>query len=169
MDDYLKTGRISPPETLDILHKRPTAAQPLRKEELYLHGYGRHFGEKLTYSTGLAYGTGLAVGGSYGLALGVSKGGATRKLFLNSVLNSCSTHGPGLANQCGVITMFYVGFNNLVAWIRGEDDVINAATSGFLAGGLYKVTQSWMAAGRYAAASTVAFTGVDLALRYRWI
>ena len=62
---------------------------------------------KMTYSIGLTYGAGLLTGGFYGGLLGIRQGGATPKLFLNSVLNSCSRYGPALANQSAIITMYY--------------------------------------------------------------
>ncbi|CEL92352.1 unnamed protein product [Vitrella brassicaformis CCMP3155] len=158
------TGGIR--SNLDILsQRRPAASGSLattaRKDDLYLHGYGRQWGEKLTYSVGLAYASGLAVGGGYGLVMGLRKGGATSRLFFNSVLNSTSTHGPALANQCAVIAGFYVGFNNLIGWVRGADDIGNAAIAGALAGGLFKITTSWKAAIRYSLVATGVFTGID--------
>ena len=84
----------------------------------------------MTYSVGLTYGLGLLCGGTYGALLGLRQGGATSKLFVNSVLNSCSRYGPALGNQSAIITMYYVSFNNLISWLRGADDMGNAATSG---------------------------------------
>eukprot|EP00386_Alphamonas_edax_P012529 GDKI01039094.1.p1 GENE.GDKI01039094.1~~GDKI01039094.1.p1 ORF type:complete len:170 (-),score=44.81 GDKI01039094.1:29-538(-) len=169
MDDYLKSGGIK--TNLDIISTTPRSRSPTlqQKDELYLQGYGRQWGEKLTYSTGLAYGSGLMIGGGYGFLLGVRKGGATPKLFLNSILNSCATQGPALANQAGVITMFYVSFNNLISWARGQDDVINAAAAGALSGGLFKATTSWKAAAKYSVVSSAIFTGIDLAFREGYI
>ena len=72
---------------------------------------------KMTYSIGLTYGAGLLSGGFYGGLLGVRQGGATPKLFLNSVLNSCSRYGPALANQSAIITMYYVPwFDTRISW-----------------------------------------------------
>lgn len=58
MDDYLKSGRVNP--QLDVLNRGvgSSGAPVSRKEELYLSGYGRQWGEKLTYSTGVAYASG---------------------------------------------------------------------------------------------------------------
>merc|ERR1719217_1697631 len=114
----------------------------------------------MTYSIGLMYGLGLFSGGSYGFLLGLRQGGATPKLFVNSVLNSSSRYGPGLGNQAAIMTMYYVSFNNLISWMRGEDDIGNAAISGGLAGALYKSAgKSWQAMGKYSAISAVMFTG----------
>eukprot|EP00397_Hematodinium_sp_SG-2012_P051859 GEMP01061014.1.p1 GENE.GEMP01061014.1~~GEMP01061014.1.p1 ORF type:complete len:164 (+),score=31.12 GEMP01061014.1:191-682(+) len=135
------------------------------QDDLYLQNYGREFGGKLTYSVGLTYGLGMFLGGSYGALLGLQKGGATPKLVLNSVMNSVGSKGPALANQCAIITMFYCGFNPFIGWMRGEDDQFNAISAGFLSGGLFKVTTSWKAAGRYGAASCVAFTAIDQGFR----
>lgn len=145
-------------------------SSPQQREELYLQGYGRQFGEKMTYSVGLTYGLGLGVGGTFGLLKGLQRGGATPKLFLNSVLNSMSQHGPFMANQCAVITLFYTGFNNFFGFVRGEDDSLNAASAGCIAGGLYKVTsRSWQTAAKYSAVSTVFFTSVDYGMKNGYI
>merc|ERR1719482_2325551 len=117
MADYLTTGGFKEPE---ILKNAPRRVEQTRsKDELFLDGYGRQFGEKMTYSIGLTYGGGLLLGGTYGLMLGLRKGGATSKLFINSVLNSCGRYGPFVGNQAAIITMYYVTFNNLVQWLRG--------------------------------------------------
>lgn len=64
-NDYLKSGGVH--RNLDVLNNRGLANNKYgtvtpqlvtRKEELYLSGYGRQWGEKLTYSTGIAYGGG---------------------------------------------------------------------------------------------------------------
>lgn len=72
---------------------------------------------KMTYSIGLTYGAGLLTGGFYGGLLGIRQGGATPKLFLNSVLNSCSRYGPALANQSAIITMYYVPWWKTTLWL----------------------------------------------------
>merc|ERR1711964_77259 len=131
----------------------------------YLKGYGRHFGEKLSYSTGVAYGSSLLVGGTYGLILGLRQGGATSKLRTNAVLNAVSAKGPMLANQCATITMFYVLSNQLVGWARRSDDEANAIVSGAFAGALYKCTSPWKMLARYSAASTLTFAAIDTTLR----
>merc|ERR1712070_17942 len=107
MSDYLSTGGITAPEILINAPQR-RAEKPKSRDELLLENYGRQFGEKMTYSIGLMYGTGLFAGGSYGFLLGLRQGGATKKLFVNSVLNSCSRYGPGMGNQAAIITMYYV-------------------------------------------------------------
>merc|ERR1712039_552941 len=137
MSDYLSTGGIRSPEILVNAPRRTEA--PSSRDELFLEGYGRQFGEKMTYSVGLTYGLGLMCGGTYGALMGLRQGGATSKLFVNSVLNSCSRYGPYLGNQSAIITMYYVGFTNLISWLRGADDMGNAAAAGALGGALYKV------------------------------
>ncbi|CAE8584478.1 unnamed protein product, partial [Polarella glacialis] len=124
------------------------------------------FGEKMTYSVGLTYGAGLLGGGFYGGLLGVRQGGATTKLFVNSVLNSCSRYGPALGNQSAIITMYYVCFNNIISWVRGADDMGNAAGAGALSGALYKSnSRSWQPVGKYAVAGSAIFSGVDFLMR----
>merc|ERR1719424_1199607 len=166
MSDYLSTGGMRPLEILAPgAAPRPVAA-PRSRDELMLENYGRQFGEKMTYSIGLMYGLGLLSGGSYGILQGLRKGGATNKLFVNSLLNSCSRHGPGMGNQAAIITMFYVSFNNVISWARGADDLGNAAASGAIAGALYKAAgRSYESMGKYAAVSAVCFTGVDFTMR----
>mmetsp|Transcript_22130 Transcript_22130/g.33120 ORF Transcript_22130/g.33120 Transcript_22130/m.33120 type:complete len:169 (+) Transcript_22130:3-509(+) len=164
MSDYLSTGGIRSPEILVATPRRDVA--PSSRDELFLEGYGRQFGEKMTYSVGLTYGLGLMCGGTYGALLGLRQGGATSKLFVNSVLNSCSRYGPALGNQSAIITMYYVSFNNLISWIRGTDDVGNAASAGLLAGGLYKAAgRSWQPVAKYSAISAVLFSAVDVGMR----
>ena len=167
-DDYLKSGGVKP-----LNFVAPVATPPPLgggpevdpKKALYLEGYGRAFGEKMTYSVGLSYGLAVFTGGTYGALLGLRKPAATQKLRINAVLNGAGSKGPVLANQCAVITMFYVGFNNLIGWVRGEDDIFNAAGSGALAGGLFKITTDYKLAARYSLVSCAVFTGLDQALR----
>ncbi|CAK0875158.1 unnamed protein product [Prorocentrum cordatum] len=169
--DYLSSGGVRTPEILAQAPRQPLrqpqqGKQAATKDELFLEGYGRQFGEKLTYSMGLTYGMGLLGGGAYGALLGLRQGGATPKLFVNSVLNSSSRYGPALGNQCAVITLFYVTFNNLVSWGRGADDSGNAAVAGGLAGALYKsASRSWQPVAKYSSASAVFFTALDWGTR----
>ncbi|KAF4670373.1 mannosyltransferase [Perkinsus olseni] len=140
-------------------------------DNLYLQGYGRQFGDKMTYSVGLSYGSGLLVGGTFGLLKGLQKGGATSKLRVNAVMNAMSTQGPALANQAAIITMYYVAFNGLVSWARGgKDDQFNAVGAGALSGALFKATSgSWIAVAKYSAASAAVFTVVDFAIRNNYV
>ncbi|CAJ1359246.1 unnamed protein product, partial [Effrenium voratum] len=164
MSDYLSTGGVRSPEIL--VNAPRSGATPVSKDELFLEGYGRQFGEKMTYSVGMTYGGGLLTGGFYGGLLGIRQGGATPKLFVNSVLNSCSRYGPALANQSAIITMYYVAFNGLITTVRGSDDPANAAGAGAFAGALYKVaSRSWESVGKYSAASCAIFTGIDFLMR----
>uniref|UniRef100_A0A7S2NAZ9 Mitochondrial import inner membrane translocase subunit TIM23 n=1 Tax=Zooxanthella nutricula TaxID=1333877 RepID=A0A7S2NAZ9_9DINO len=164
MSDYLSSGGVQTP---DILRNTPRRAEaPSSRDELYLEGYGRQFGEKMTYSVGLTYGLGIFSGGFYGAMLGVRQGGATSKLFINSVLNSSTRYGPALGNQSAIITMFYVSFHGLISWLRGEEDTGNAAAAGLLAGGFYKVAaRSWQPVAKYAVVSAGVFTGLDTLVR----
>mmetsp|Transcript_59310 Transcript_59310/g.167028 ORF Transcript_59310/g.167028 Transcript_59310/m.167028 type:complete len:170 (+) Transcript_59310:129-638(+) len=165
MSDYLSTGGIRSPEILSNAPKR-VDDKPNSRDQLFLEGYGRQFGEKMTYSVGCTYALGLLCGGSYGALLGLRQGGATSKLFVNSVLNSSSRFGPALGNQSAIITMYYVTFYNLISWARGADDIGNASSAGFLAGGLYKAAgRSWQAMAKYSAVSTALFTAVDAGMR----
>merc|ERR1719281_1412944 len=120
----------------------------------------------MTYSVGLTYGLGLLSGGSYGLLLGLRQGGATSKLFLNSVLNSCSRYGPALGNQSAIITMYYVTFTNLFSWVRGADDMGNATCAGLASGALYKsAARTWQPVAKYSLGSAVLFSGLDQMMR----
>mmetsp|Transcript_21744 Transcript_21744/g.49488 ORF Transcript_21744/g.49488 Transcript_21744/m.49488 type:complete len:170 (-) Transcript_21744:53-562(-) len=166
--DYLTTGGIKQPEILSSV-PRP-AEQVSKNNELYLEGYGRQFGEKMTYSIGLTYALGLGCGSFYGMLLGIQKGGATPKLFVNSVANSAGRFGPSLGNQSAIITMYYVCLTGIVSWIRGSDDMGNAVTAGALAGALYKSAgRNYFAIARHAGASSVFFTGVDFVMRYGYV
>ena len=157
-DSYLTSGGVS--SSLPILSSQPKIQKS--KDELYLQGYGRQFGDQMTYSVGCAYGTGLFLGGTWGFLEGVRRGGETRKLWVNSVVNGCTTRGPLVANQFGIITLFYVINNNLFSMVRDHDSV-NAAAAGAVSGALFKSCAGWQLAGRYAAASAVAFAAIDYA------
>jgi import inner membrane translocase subunit TIM23 len=170
-DDYLKTGGVK----LDDVRQRtegktsPAEWEKNKTDDLYLKGYGRHFGEKLTYSTGLMYCAGLSAGGAFGILRGVQQGGSTRKLKVNAILNSVGSRAPMLANQSATMTMMYVLSNQFIGWARGADDEFNAATAGAFAGALYKSTASWPMVGRYTVASMCFFSAVDYGLRYNKI
>ncbi|EDO07424.1 mitochondrial import inner membrane Tim17/Tim22/Tim23/Pmp24 family protein [Babesia bovis T2Bo] len=174
MDDYLSVGSIKP--DLDIL-QRPDAiggarqryiAPNFSEKQLYLSGYGRHWGEKITYSVGLAYGSGMLLGGSFGFMKGVSKGGATRKLVINSILNTCGTYGPKLGNGAACITLLYCVMNSSTKFALGDkiDDRLIAPIVGANAGALYKCKGTWRALAKCSIGSAVAFTAIDYALRY---
>uniref|UniRef100_A0A7S1AL32 Mitochondrial import inner membrane translocase subunit TIM22 n=1 Tax=Noctiluca scintillans TaxID=2966 RepID=A0A7S1AL32_NOCSC len=164
MTDYLSSGGIQSPAILSNAPRRTD--QPKSRDDLFLEGYGRQFGEKMTYSVGLTYGLGGLCGGFYGLLLGVSKGGATWKLMSNSILNSCGRYGAFLGNQSAIITMYYVPFTNLIGFVRGADDVGNAVAAGALSGALYQAcARSSTQVVKYSAMSTVIFTGLDSAMR----
>ena len=165
--DYLQTGGIN--SDFSTPSRRQSIRQSQKKEDLYLKGYGRQFGEKMTYSLGLSYGLGILGGGTYGLFHGLYKGGSTTKLRVNSVLNSCSSKGPGLANQAAIMTMFYVGFNNFFGWIRGEEDMYNSVAAGVISGGLYKSAAGAAHMAKYSALGGVVFTSLDYAFRHELI
>ncbi len=112
---------------------------------------------------------GILAGGSYGFVHGLSKGGATTKLRVNSILNSCSTKGPAIANQAAIMTMFYVGFNNFFGWIRGEEDMYNAGAAGLISGALYKSSHGAKSIARNSLLGGVVFTGLDYAFRHDMI
>ncbi|GBE60275.1 mitochondrial inner membrane [Babesia ovata] len=177
MDDYLKVGSIQP--NLDIL-QRPGAVGAQRSQylapnfsdkQLYLSGYGRHWGEKITYSVGLAYGSGMLLGGSFGMIKGIAKGGATKKLFINSLLNLCGTYGPGLGNRAACVTLLYCAINSTIKLTRNSDehDQYVAPVAGFAAGALYKCKGRWPAFARYSLGSAAAFTAIDYALRNSYL
>lgn len=161
--DYLLSGGISTDFAAPT--RRTVPAKPQRKDDLYLKGYGRQFGEKMTYSLGLSYGLGILAGGTYGVFHGLSRGGATTKLRVNSILNSCSTKGPGLANQAAIMTMFYVGFNNFFGWVRGEEDIYNSTAAGIISGALYKSSAGMKTLAKYSVAGGLVFSGLDYAFR----
>ncbi|EER07531.1 conserved hypothetical protein [Perkinsus marinus ATCC 50983] len=170
-DDYLNSGGVQSVGILNQAKRQSAVNHKSVPENLYLQGYGRQFGEKMTYSVGLSYGSGMLVGGTFGLLKGLQKGGATSKLRVNAVMNAMSTQGPALANQAAIITMYYVAFNGLVSWARGgKDDQFNAVGAGALSGALFKATSgSWIAVAKYSAASAAVFTVVDFAIRNNYV
>ncbi|PHJ15991.1 mitochondrial import inner membrane translocase, partial [Cystoisospora suis] len=133
-------------------------------QELYLTGYGKQFGEKITYSAGVSYAAGLSLGGVYGVCVGLKRGGSTARLRLNSLLNACTQYPPATAAQLATITLFYCCFSNLLGMFR-EDHPTNATISGALAGGLYKSLASWKVNTAYSVTSALGFTAIDQYLR----
>ena len=59
-----------------------------------------------------------------------SPGGATNKLRVNAIMNSVGMRAPALANQNGILTLFYCSFSQLSGWVRGNDDMFNAPIGG---------------------------------------
>ncbi|GFE54239.1 ubiquitin-conjugating protein [Babesia ovis] len=177
MDDYLNVGSIK--SDLDIL-QRPDGVGAGRQryvapnfsgKQLYLSGYGRHWGEKITYSVGLAYGSGVLLGSSFGFVRGVAKGGATRKLMINSILNTCGTYGPKLGNSAACVTLLYCVMNSTAKLAIGDriDERFVVPIAGFHAGALYKCKGTWRALAKYSIGSAVAFSAIDYALRNAYI
>lgn len=96
----------------------------------------------------------------------MGRGGATSKLFVNSVLNSCSRHGPALGNQAAILTLFYCVFKGAAGTVRGTDDVFNSTAGGLLSGSLYKsAAQTWPTTAKYSVFGGVFVSGVNFALR----
>ncbi|OEH78509.1 mitochondrial import inner membrane translocase subunit tim17 protein [Cyclospora cayetanensis] len=104
------------------------------------------------------------LGGSFGFASGVRKGGPSARLRLNAILNGCGTYAPAMGSQLGTLSLFYCCFNNLLILVRGDSEV-HAPVAGGLAGCLYKVQASWRVLGAYGAASAVAFSAIDQYMR----
>ena len=63
------------------------------------------------------------------------------------------------------MTMFYVGFNNLFSWVRGEEDIYNSTAAGLVSGAMYKSSAGLKVAARYSVLGGVVFTGLDYAFR----
>ncbi|SJK86580.1 mitochondrial import inner membrane translocase subunit TIM23, putative (TIM23) [Babesia microti strain RI] len=167
MDDYLSTGHVN--NDLSIFKNRKNVRPLQIDRNLYLKGYGRHWGEKLTYSVGLAYGSGLLLGGSYGFFKGVIKGGATRRLYINSILNFCTTFGPKLGNSAACITFLYCGFNHIVKFARNDvDDALNPILAGGLSGAMYKVAKPWKTCLKFTVLNAASFSAIDYALK-EWV
>jgi len=164
-DDYLTHGSVKKLAILDQSMPKPNPDRKKQLDELHLQGYGREFGGKMVYSVGLVYGSSIFIGGFYGAMLGLQKGGATSKLRVNAIMNGASSKGPGFANQCAIITMFYSGFNQFIGWARGEDDIGNSITGGALSGALYKSGAGWNMCGRYAGAGALLFGAIDQGFR----
>ncbi|KAL7067241.1 putative mitochondrial import inner membrane translocase subunit [Cryptosporidium serpentis] len=165
-DDYLQRGSVS--SNLSILQNIPKTSQKIsRKEDLYINSYGRLWGEKVTYSTGMAYGAGLFGGGLYGFLEGLRKPGMTRKLRINAILNSCTTRGPRIANPAAIMTMMYCGFNGTTQWVLGKyaDYGLSAPIAGALSGALYKCSSSMKMMARYSITASVAYTLIDQLVR----
>ncbi|EPR60150.1 mitochondrial inner membrane translocase subunit TIM17, putative [Toxoplasma gondii ME49] len=179
-DDYLRTGGVHSNLSLLSSPVSPTSlsaplypsqssfalsSQPAKiAGDLYLNGYGKQFGDKVTYSAGISYAAGLTLGGLYGFGAGLKRGGSTARLRLNAILNGCSDYAPKAGAQLGTITLFYCCFNNLLGLFR-EDEPTNAPIAGAAAGALYKSMASWKVLGAYSLTASLAFAGIDQYLR----
>ncbi|SBS85066.1 mitochondrial import inner membrane translocase subunit TIM23, putative (TIM23) [Plasmodium ovale curtisi] len=111
----------------------------------------------------------LLLGGSCGLINGIMKGGKTKKLFLNSVLNSTSVIGPSVANQMASLTMIFYALNNMVKLFTKNDEVYNSSISGFLAGCIYKSSSNYKIIGSYSILSSAVFSFIDYGFKKGYI
>eukprot|EP00124_Ichthyophonus_hoferi_P004914 Ihof_evm4s610 gene=Ihof_evmTU4s610 len=98
--------------------------------------------EKLGVRTGIAYLAGSAMGGAWGIAEGLRNPQVvTRRLKINSVLNSITRRGPFLGNFGAVLALMYTfADEGLIRARGGQDDVINTVAAGALTGALFKAT-----------------------------
>lgn len=112
---------------------------------------------------------GLLLGGGCGLINGIMKGGKTKKLFLNSVLNSTSVIGPSVANQMASLTMIFYALNNMVKLITKNDEIYNSSIAGFLAGCIYKSSSNYKILGSYSIMSSAVFSCIDYGFKKGYI
>eukprot|EP00918_Siedleckia_nematoides_P096625 GHVU01211975.1.p1 GENE.GHVU01211975.1~~GHVU01211975.1.p1 ORF type:complete len:195 (-),score=21.61 GHVU01211975.1:219-803(-) len=143
--------------------RRPLPLQ----NNLYLASYGRGLERKFLFNVGFAYGSAMIFGSAYGVGVGLRRGGATRKLLINSVINGCTSHGPPLANGFAALSILYTPTRALLSWARGSssEDISNTPFAGAAAGALYRVGYPLPVVGRYALGAAALFTGVDLCFR----
>eukprot|EP00123_Amoebidium_parasiticum_P003322 comp14619_c0_seq1/m.10911 comp14619_c0_seq1/g.10911 ORF comp14619_c0_seq1/g.10911 comp14619_c0_seq1/m.10911 type:complete len:202 (-) comp14619_c0_seq1:546-1151(-) len=102
----------------------------------------RSWGDKVFYGTGAAYMIGSAAGGVWGVAEGLKNPEAiTRRLKINSVLNSVTRRGPFVGNFAGVLALMYTVIDGSLVWLRdGQDDYVNSVSAAALTGVLFKTT-----------------------------
>eukprot|EP00899_Mesostigma_viride_P016562 jgi/Mesvir1/24907/Mv14013-RA.1 len=124
-------------------YQLPEAPEFLFSEEAAVHRRG--WGENISYYVGIGFLTGALAGGAYGGITGLRSKPElavvdTTKLRVNRVLNEAGHTGRRLGNALGVLGLFYANFENVVSWLRDEDDILNSIVSGAGTGALYKMT-----------------------------
>lgn len=126
----------------------------------------RGFGEQLTYLAGLSYLSGAAIGGSRGLVGALSSSrGKSFKLRLNAVLNGMGKRGALLANSMGILALLFATSEYALFNATREDDAVNYAVAGGVAGAVFKSTKGLRAAGLWGAAGAAVGLGAVYASR----
>lgn len=122
--------------------------------------------EQLTYLAGSAYLTGAITGGLVGLrsALQESAGKAGR-LRVNAILNATGKRGALLANSMGVLALMFSLTETSLHNFTKEDDVVNYAAAGAVAGAVFRSTRGLPIATMWAAGGAAVAVGAVYASR----
>lgn len=101
---------------------------------------GPSLGSRVCHGTGLSYLTGLGLGGLWGLVEGLgNKEAKTSRLRLNAVLNQCTRRGPFLANNIGILALFYNFTHGLaLKYLEREADIMSISSSAALSGFVFR-------------------------------
>ena len=106
----------------------------------------RPFTQRLTYTTGTGYILGLSTGGIWGLGEGIvtirKLQEASGKVKITALLNSVTRRGPFIANNFGIVTMYFAISEQIFRRVRSESDQKNKLLAAISAGILWKCTKS---------------------------
>lgn len=131
---------------LNNLHTPPSVPSDAQLEYLFEEEYkatGPSWGARICYGSGTTYLSGLAVGGAWGLLDGLRNplGKTSCRLRMNCILNACTSRGPFVANNLGMLALLYNLIHGGVIQLRdGAYDEYSAIGSAAFAGLVYKST-----------------------------
>ncbi len=131
---------------LSTLHTPPSVPSDADLEYLFEDEYkpnGPSWGARICYGAGTTYLTGLAIGGSWGLFDGLKNpiGRGSRRLRINCILNACTSRGPFVANNLGMLALLYNLVHGGIMQMRdGKFDEASSIGSAAIAGLVYKST-----------------------------
>ncbi|PXF40078.1 Mitochondrial import inner membrane translocase subunit tim23 [Gracilariopsis chorda] len=124
------------------------------------------WGEQLTYLAGGSYLTGACVGGALGLRAALAESaGKSSRLRLNAVLNGVGRRAALLANTAGVLALAFSISESAIYNYTCQDDAVNYAAAGALAGALFKSTRGPKVAGLAALGGAAVALGAVYASR----
>ncbi|KAM0683468.1 Mitochondrial import inner membrane translocase subunit tim23 [Mitosporidium daphniae] len=120
--------------------KSDSALEYLFEDDEKSNAPRQSFGSRLAYGTGITYFSGLMFGGLWGFSEGfLLPGKHSTKMRWNMILNSCTRRGPFLANNLGLIALFYNGFHGgLLKALDQDSNVLTTAGCASLAGAIVR-------------------------------
>ena len=120
--------------------KSDSGLEYLFEDDEKSHISRQSFGSRLAYGTGITYFSGLAFGGLWGLSEGFFLPGKhTTRMRWNIILNACTRRGPFLANNLGLIALFYNGLHGgLLKALDQDSNVFTTAGCASLAGAIVR-------------------------------
>ncbi|KAI0565082.1 Tim17/Tim22/Tim23/Pmp24 [Gracilaria domingensis] len=127
------------------------------------------WGEQLTYLAGCSYLGGATLGGLYGLKTALAESsGRPFRLRLNAILNGVGKRGSLLANSAGVLALAFSLTESGLYTYRSEDDMLNYALAGGVAGGMFRSTAGARAAAVSGLAGALVAVGAVYCSRRGW-